>query len=138
VRNTLAFAVAIGFFVALVGGCAATDVGGSSTKSKSTEVRVRERAESRWAALLKGDIDKAYQFLSPTARETMSSATYRGKVNPKVWRGATVDSVVCEKEICDVKITIKIEVLDKLPVSVPGVAETWILDQSEWWLVFTG
>ncbi len=99
---------------------------------------MRDRAEARWAALLKGDVDKAYQFLSPTARETMSVVAYRGKVNPKAWRGATVDSVVCEKETCDAKITIKIEAPNNLQVAVPGVAETWILDQSEWWLIFKG
>lgn len=121
------------------GGCA-SDRGGvaSAQAGKKSEVRVRDRAQARWDALLKGDADKAYEFLSPASRETMTMFTYRARVNPQSWRGATVESVVCEAERCDVKITIKMEVLNKLPVTVPGVAETWILDQSEWWLVYTG
>jgi hypothetical protein len=138
VRNILVFAVAIGLVVMLIGGCATPVVGGPSATGKSAEARVRDRAEARWSALIKGDTDKAYQFLSQTARETMPMAVYRSRVNAKAWLGATVDGVVCELEKCDVKITLKMEVLPNLPVAFPGVTETWILDQSEWWLVFKG
>jgi hypothetical protein len=129
----------VALVVVFLSGCASERVNAISAGiGKSPEVRVRERAQARWAALLKGDTDKAYEFLSPVSRETLSMITYRTRVNPSGWRGATVESVVCEAERCDVKITIKMEALNKLPVVIPGVAETWILDQSEWWLVYTG
>jgi hypothetical protein len=134
--RSVVFAVIIGF-VSLLGGCGAPSIGGN-VATKAPEARVRERAQARWDALLKGDTDKAYQFLSQTSRETMSMSAYRNRVNSKSWRGAVVDGVVCENETCDVKITLKMDVLPNLPASFPGLMETWILDQSEWWLVFKG
>jgi hypothetical protein len=131
----IVFAVVLVFLA----GCASDGSGNRSAQvEKSAEMRVRERAQARWDALLKAEIDKAYSYLSPVSRETLSINAYRGRVNPKFWRGATVESVVCEVERCDVKITIKMEAFNNLPVSLQGVAETWILDQSEWWLVYTG
>jgi hypothetical protein len=133
-----------GLFLAVAvvfsGGCA-SERGGVTTSAKAVktpEARVRDRAQARWDALLKSDTDKAYAYLSPVARETMSMITYRSRINPRLWRSAMVESVVCEKETCDVKITVKMEVLNNLPVVVQGVAETWIFDQAEWWFVYTG
>jgi hypothetical protein len=137
--STKSVGLLLSLVIAIFAGCASERGGSLPVQAgKTPEVRVRERAQARWDALLKGEADKAYTFLSPASRETMTVFTYRARVNPQSWRGATVESVVCEAERCDVKITIKMEVLNKLPVTVPGVAETWILDQSEWWLVYTG
>jgi hypothetical protein len=132
-----------GLFLAVAvifsGGCASERGGLTSVQvAKTPEARVRERAQARWDALLKSDTDKAYAYLSPVARETMSMITYRSRINPRLWRSAVVESVVCEKETCDVKITVKMEVFNNLPVVVQGVAETWIFDQAEWWFVYTG
>jgi hypothetical protein len=81
-------------------GCAA--VGGGLTKDTPPEVKqtaVKERANARWAALIKGDMDAAYGFLSPTSRETVSLDTYVSRIGkigtrrPRSSRSAASGSV---------------------------------------------
>ena len=73
--NKLALTCALPALMAL-GGCAGHLGGGASP-----EDRVRERAQQRWDLLLSGDLNGAYQLLSPGQRSTMSSLEYQRRVS---------------------------------------------------------
>src|SRR6185369_9120231 len=130
------------WWLALLGmaGCAA--VGGGLTKDTPPEVKlaaVKERVNARWAALIKGDMDAAYGFLSPTSRETVSLATYASRIGKIRYTSATVESVNCEAEACkvDLKVTYDYPVPGKIMRGIQTpLSETWVLDKGAAWLVY--
>lgn len=128
--------------LALLGlaGCAA--MGGGLTKDTPPEVKqaaVKERVNAFWAAQIKGDMDAAYGFLSPTSRETVSSATYAARRGKIQYKSATIESVSCEAEACKVelKVTYDYPVPGKIMRGIQTpLSETWVLDKGAAWLVF--
>jgi len=111
--------------VADLAGCGALDL-------RDDDVVVKEKAQARWDALLKGDVKGAYQYLSPGSRAVMTPEAYAGSIRQGFWKSAKVDSVACKsKESCEVRATIEYEFQGrrtKTPLS-----ETWIREGSEWW-----
>lgn len=128
------------FLVLAVGGCSAPTGPTKTTQGDAAttkEQQVMSRVQQRWNLLLAKDLDKAYEYLSPAARLTMSKEVYRLRVNPTFWRGAKVKSAACRDEVCDVQVELNIMVLPNLPVD-QVVEEKWILDQGQWWFVYQG
>ena len=132
------------FFAVIVGtslsGCGAMIPGQSSgiiEKGADAVARtVTERAQQRWDALLKLDMEVAYQLISPAGRSLMSIQDYRPRVNAGFWRGAKVKEAVCEAETCEVTVLIDM-IAERVKFTLP-VKETWILDAGKWWFVYQG
>lgn len=124
--------ICVGFLLA---GC--TSVAPVQKVALTAEQKVMARVQARWDILLTKDLDKAYEFLSPATRVTLSKDVYKLRINPAYWRGATAKSATCKEEVCDVKVELKIMVLAKLPVD-QMIEEKWILDQGQWWFVHPG
>jgi hypothetical protein len=97
---------------------------------------VVSRAQQRWDALLKADMDVAYQFISPGGRSLMTAQQYRPRVNTGFWRGAKVEKASCGVETCDV--TVLVDMLVEGVKFTNPVKETWILDAGKWWFVYQG
>ena len=97
---------------------------------------VMERAQQRWNALLKRDLDVAYQLISPAGRSLMTVEDYRPRVNTGFWRGAKVTEAVCAAEICEVTVMVDM-VVERVKFTNP-IKETWILDAGKWWFVYQG
>jgi hypothetical protein len=119
----------VGFALALVAGCAAPSQGGSASR----EEVVRERAQQRWDALVAGDLDKAYGFLSPATRQVNSLANYSSSVRAGFWKKATVERVECrEADLCDVHLTV--EYARGGTIATP-LRESWSQAGGQWWYV---
>ena len=131
--------VAMSMLAALLGGCAAVSPGTDSGESLSKEQMVAKRAEERWALLVAGDLDGAYLFISPGIRETYSLNAYKASVNPRMWKGAKVTSVVCSSDdSCVAKTTVRIRVNMKMGATYDGEAdasEAWLRREGKWWFV---
>ena len=97
---------------------------------------VMGRAQQRWDALVKRDMDAAYQLISPAGRSLMSLEDYRPRANTGFWRGAKVTQAVCSAEICEVTVLVDM-VVERVKFTNP-VKETWILDAGKWWFVYQG
>lgn len=127
-------------FLALLAAAAASAAlaGCAAFAPKSPEDLVRERAQERWDALIAGDFEKAYGFLSPASRGVVSLPQFRASIGAAVsWKSAKVHSVVCEQpDRC--KVTMLVKYAPMLPRPRVGtietsVDETWLLDQGQWW-----
>lgn len=107
---------------------------GCATLGQPPEVAVKERSQARWDALVKGDFDAAYGYMSPGSRAVQSQANYAGSLRKGFWTSAKVDRVVCAtKQACDVELTIEYEFQGhsrKTPLK-----ETWVREGSDWWYV---
>ena len=134
------FVSACAFAVMILSGCASTgsqpSTGGADSKAEATSQKVLGRAQQRWDALLKSDMDTAYRYISPAGRSTMPIERYRPRVNAAYWRGAKVKDASCEAETCEVTVLIDLTV-EGVKTSVP-VKESWILEAGQWWFVYQG
>ena len=85
------FALAVGLGLVL-GACAVIE----RAESEEARKEVSERARQRWDLVAKGQIEKAYEFLSPASRSTVSLDVYRKRAGGgRWWRSMTLDNVDC-------------------------------------------
>jgi hypothetical protein len=110
--------------VALLAGCATLS---ADSPPEQKQKVVAEKAQARWDALIKGDVDAAYQFLSTGSKAATPLPVYKGRIKPGMWRAAKVDKIDCEQEICKVTmlITYDAKLMKGLQTPVP---ETWIVE----------
>ena len=115
---------------------------GGLTKDSPPEEKqavVKERAAARWAALIKGDFDTAYSYLSPASKQAVSVEAFASRRGATRWTAATVESVACEAEACKVQIKLTydypIQGKTMRGIQTP-LTETWVLDKGTAWMVF--
>lgn len=123
-------------------GCATLQPEDSERWRESQRATVKARAESRWDALIKGDVEKAYTFTTPEYRAVVSSQQYRGKYGRVVdWQVARVVNVSY-----DVPTVAAVSVEVTYRVMLPGangevfetqkaISEKWIYQDREWWYI---
>jgi hypothetical protein len=133
---------AVAGLAVLLGATGCSSLGGGLSKDAPLEVKraaVRDRVNARWDALIKGDFDRAYEFLSPSSRETVSLAVFKARRGPLVWRAMTIESITCEAEACKVELRASydypVQGTVMKGVQTP-ISETWVLDKGAAWLVF--
>ena len=131
----------LGLCLALLGMAGCSTLGGV-TQDSPPEVKqavVKERAGARWAAMIKGDIDGAYAFLSPASRQAVSAEALASRIGATKYRAATVESVTCEAESCKVEIKLTYDYPAQGKV-IRGIqtplTETWVFDKGNAWLVY--
>ena len=102
--------------------------------NRPPEEIVKARAQQRWDALLKGDLDGAYGYLSPGSRAVNTADAYKASIRAGFWKAAAVEKVLCGSEdSCEVQTQIEYVVRGSR-VKTP-LAETWIRQQGNWWYV---
>src|SRR5512141_2363674 len=85
----------VAVLLVMLAGCASV---GSLTKDSPPEVKqqaVTERAQARWAAMIDGNLDLAYTFLSPGSKGIVSLAAFKQQARSG-YREAKVEKVECE------------------------------------------
>jgi len=118
-----------------VAGCATI---GGLTKESPPEVKsatVTERVKARWAALIDGNLDLAYTYLSPASREILSLAAYKQQARAAGYRAIKVESVECDGAICKVQLMLTYDHRLMKGLITP-LRETWVIDEGKAWLVW--
>jgi hypothetical protein len=115
-------------FTSCVTGCASLGL------FQTPEERVEQRSQARLDALLAGDMEKAFSFLSPEFRKTTSwqrySSKYAGVVN---WREVSVKNVECEVDRCDVIVSIRYQLIRPRVENTRFSEEVWIEVDGQWY-----
>ena len=109
--------------------------GSKDLTPEAKQALVTQRINARWAALIRGDLDQAYTFLSSGSQEAMPLNVYKAKTKPGLWRSVKIDSMECETEICQVKMTLTYDHPMIKGVQTP-FQETWILEKGNAWYVY--
>jgi hypothetical protein len=99
-----------------------------------------ERAEARWEALLAGDLETAYSYLSPGYRSTVSIVDWgiSQRTRKVKWTSVEYVSHDCEETRCILvfsgAFTVKAPVpgMDQFD-SKQRLEETWIKSEGQWW-----
>jgi predicted small secreted protein len=133
-RQGIAVLLAV-LLAASVAGCASMAGGGKDLAPEAKRALVTERINARWNALIKGDLDQAYTFMSAGSREAMPLELYKIKIKPGSWRAVKVDSMQCEAEICQAKMTLTYDHRMMKGIQTP-FEETWILEKGNAWYVY--
>ena len=127
--------------VALAAGCATKGVELSADSPPEAKAEaVRERANARWAELIKGDKDAAYAYLSPGVRKMISPEQYSVRVRTGGFRAVHIDKVDCAAETCTVTLRLTYDYLAPRGAgAAKGITttmqETWVLEQGQAWFV---
>jgi hypothetical protein len=117
-------------------GCAAP--GSKAVREMSPEARramVADRVNARWAALIKGDLDAAYMFLSPASREVVSPAEFKARTRGSGFREVKVESVECESDVCKARLLLTYDHRLMKGIATP-LTESWVVDQGQVWYVW--
>jgi hypothetical protein len=126
------FAVA-GLLAVLVG-CAGVPQGPGKSATGDPAQVVRERAQQRWDAIVAGDLEKAYGFLSPASRQVNSLAVYSTTVKVGFWKKVEVESVACpEADVCEAAL--HVQYVHRGSVVETPSRETWTRIDGQWWYV---
>lgn len=121
-------------------GCATPPAEFSEPWQQTQRDVLKKRAEARWAALIKGDVDQVYMFTTPEYRSVVSAQQHRGKYGRVVdWRMAHVKKVSYDDPTV-ATVTVELTYRVALPGSGGEVVETqsllsekWIYKDREWW-----
>lgn len=97
-------------------------------------VVITERVEARWQALIEGDIQAAYSYISPAGREILPLKNYRRRVKSGMWQDAKVDSMTCNDDICKVTVLLTYNLRDIKGLQ-KKLQESWINEKGSWWFV---
>ncbi|WP_353235165.1 hypothetical protein [Diaphorobacter ruginosibacter] len=126
--------VLAGAALAFLAGCATFGAG-------TPEEAVTKRADERWAAWVKRDYAKAYEYNTPGYRGTVpyeKFVTMRGK-DVRILSGK-VNKVTCSSaDRCEAKIELKARSALMMRQSFPKeivtfIDETWVFEDGQWWL----
>ena len=112
-------------------GKAAAD--GPEARRKAVETRV----QARWDALIKGDLQASYGYLSPASRETLTFDQYQKVTRKTGFRAAKIESIDCGADACKVKVWITYDHRLMQGLSTP-LEETWVFDKGQAWYVYRG
>ncbi len=121
-------------------GCATPQAEFSEAWQQTQRDVLKQRAEARWAALIKGDVDAAYAFTTPAYRSVVTVQQYRGKYGRVAgWRLARVLDVSYDDPAV---ATVSVEVTYRAVFPGAGgqavetqklVSEKWIYKDRDWW-----
>ena len=111
--------------------------GCSALPPSTAEAIVAQRAEQRWAALIDGDLEKAWEFTQPGYRAIVKQKDYRKRFGAAgQWKSVQIHGVQCEPERCTVKLrlTSLVMVPPRINREVIGyLDEIWVRDEGQWW-----
>jgi hypothetical protein len=113
--------------------------GCATTGPQTPEEVVKARANERWAAVLKGDVPKAYGYMAPGYRAVHGEQDYRNARGSAVkWVAAEAVEVRCPeatKCLAKVRIEAKPFMGRRFGDTIATHAEeTWLLEDGQWWL----
>ena len=120
-------------------GCATLQPEDSERWRDSQRSVLKARAEARWNALIKGDIEKAYLYTTPEYRAVVNPQQYKSKYGRVLdWRGAHVVDIsydVPTVATVSVEVTYRIDLpgTGELIETRKAISEKWIYKNKGWW-----
>lgn len=103
--------------------------------AKTPEDIVAQRSQARLDALLKGDLEGAWKYTSPTYRQRVTPGAYNANVAGAVnWTAAKVDRVECEEERCEVRYQLTYNLPQLKMENTRPMNEVWIKSDGNWWI----
>lgn len=126
----------------LLGACASapSTTTGSAT-SDDSKAALKQRAQQRWELLLAHEAAKAWNYLTPGYRATITAEKYGNKLNsrPIQWKSADVTKIDCAQPgNCQVYVSITYSTVVGIGGGGPittfaPLKETWLFVHDQWY-----
>lgn len=95
---------------------------------------VKERAEARWASVLKRDWEAAYGYLTPATRQGMDLQAFTRRGNPRIYRAVSVRGVECgSPDACVVQLDVSYAT--RIGLVTTPMTESWVRVGWGWYVV---
>jgi hypothetical protein len=133
-KRSLGVQGSVAVLLVALAGCASV---GGLTKDSAPEAKqaaVAERAKARWAAMIDGNFDQAYTFLSPASKDIVSLASFKQQARTG-YREAKIEKVECDGAVCKVKMFVVYDHRLMKGIGTP-LEERWVIDEGQAWLVW--
>jgi hypothetical protein len=125
---------ALALSVAALSGCGAL--------KRDDAAQVREHALERWNLLISHKAEKAYDFLTPGYRATITREDYAKSMNnrPVAWKSAEFVDQKCDQDACTVHVKLGYTVAINLhgQHEIKGnspIEEHWIRESGHWYVL---
>ena len=121
-----------------LGACATSPSGQQVTTATSAEAKrsaVLNRADARGAALVRGDLEGAYAFLSEGSKAMITLDNFKRRMSVVPFTAYRIDTATCEAESCKVNAKITYDHRIMKGVTTPLV-ETWVVERGGLYFVF--
>ena len=118
---------------------AAALAGCASLQPQTPEQQAQARAEARWAALMKGDFERAWTYADEATRTQTPQGMYKDRFGSSgAWKDASVYKVTCQPERCLVRIVLVTQNLvpnfaSAIPTLKTSFDEEWVREDGQWW-----
>lgn len=116
-------------------GCAGTFGVNEQSSAETKKELVIQRADARGAALVRGDLDGAYEFLSDASKAVISKDNFKRRMSMVPFTAYRIDKVSCEAALCKVDSRLTFDHRVMKGVSAPST-ETWVIERGNLFYVF--
>lgn len=122
----------LGLVATLAAAAGCSSLGGGAQLPQDA---VRERAQAWLDAVMAEKFAAAWEYTSPNYRQFSSAEDYVSVVQGSArWTSATVDSVTCTEDVCDVGIMVEYKIAKLNVQNRRSLPYKWVLIDKEWWL----
>lgn len=124
------------FLLALwLGACATPGTVTPSTSPEAKRAAVLARADARGAALVKGDLDAAYAFMSEGSKAVISLDNFKRRMSIVPFTAYRIDDAACDAGGCKVMAKLTYDHRVMKGVTTP-ITETWVVERGQLFFVF--
>jgi hypothetical protein len=120
---------------ATLGACATTDGVSTSSSPEARRSAVLARADARGAALVRGDLDAAYAYLSEGSKAVITLDNFKRRMSVVPFTAYRIDSATCDADSCKVQAKVTYDHRVMKGVTTP-VTETWVAERGGLYFVF--
>jgi hypothetical protein len=128
-------ALGIAALGAALAGCAGVNSLSASSSNDDKTAAVTARAQTRGAALVRGDLDTAYAMLSEGSKAVISRDIFSRRMTIVPFTAYRIEGVSCEAETCKVRSKLTYDHRTMKGVTTP-VTETWVIERGQPYFVF--
>jgi hypothetical protein len=118
----------------IMAACATSSIS-PSTSPEAKRTAVLKRADARGAALVRGDLDAAYAFLSEGSKAVISQDNFKRRMSMVPFTAYRIDTAACEAESCTVHSKLTYDHRVMKGVTTP-ITETWVVERGDLFFVF--
>ena len=118
----------------LLAACATGSIS-TSTAPEAKRTAGLKRADARGAALVRGDLDAAYAFLSEGSKAVISLDNFKRRMSIVPFTAYRIDQAACDAESCKVNSKLTYDHRVMKGVTTP-ITETWVVERGDLFFVF--
>jgi hypothetical protein len=134
-RKFAARSAALVVVAGALGGCATMFGVSPQSSNEAKRELVVQRADARGSALVRGDLDAAYEFLSEGSKAVISKDNFKRRMSIVPFTAYRIDKASCEGETCKVESRLTFDHRVMRGVSAPAT-ETWVIERGNLFYVF--